>query len=186
VTDAAAPPRAGRDGGARDARTPNSGSGGAVASHGTGGAMNAINAMSATPPNTCPSADMDAIAGAHDVFVANNGKQPVDALTYTNVGATGAYAEVVSGWSKATGCKSDSDGTLCKTTYRAEKQVSGNLAPFNEDMSMVFAGPVELYRVAVYQPGANGWDRVAYWDPCTSEGLAFAGNKSWYECGGFV
>jgi hypothetical protein len=27
---------------------------------------------------------------------------------------------------------------------------------------------------------------VAYWDRCTTQGLAFVGNKAWYECGGFV
>jgi hypothetical protein len=50
----------------------------------------------------------------------------------------------------------------------------------------VFAGPVELYQVAVYVPGAAGWLRTAYWDRCLTSGLAFTGNKSWYECGGFV
>jgi hypothetical protein len=137
-------------------------------------------------PSACPAADMESVPGAHDTFVANTGKEAVSSLTYTNVGATGAYAEVVTGWSEATGCMHDSDGMLCKTTYRAEKHVSGELAPFDEEMTMVFAGPMELYRIAVYRPSADGWDRVAYWDPCTTSGLAFAGNKAWYECGGFV
>jgi hypothetical protein len=118
--------------------------------------------------------------------VANTGKQAVTAVTYTNVGATGSYAQVVTGWSKATGCVSDTDGTLCKNTYRAPKQVNGPLAPFNEEMTMVYAGPIELYQIAVYVPDGRTWKRTAYWDPCTTTGLAFAGNKSWYECGGFV
>src|SRR6185503_9820347 len=67
-------------------------------------------------------------------------------------------------------------------------QVSGALSPFNEDMSMVFAGPIELYQIGVYAPdaGGGGWRRTAYWDRCVSEGLVFAGNKHWYECAGFV
>jgi hypothetical protein len=65
-------------------------------------------------------------------------------------------------------------------------QVSGPLTPFNEDMSMVLGGPVELYQIAVYVPGGGDWQRTAYWDRCTTQGLAFVGNKSWYECGGFV
>jgi hypothetical protein len=133
----------------------------------------------------CPARNPPAPTGT-DTFVANTGKQAVKAITYTNVGASGAYAEVVDGWSKATGCVGDKDGTLCKTQYRMPKQVSGPLAPFDEEMSLVFAGPVELYQIAVYVPSASGWSRSAYWDPCTTEGLAFAGNKSWYECGGFV
>jgi hypothetical protein len=86
----------------------------------------------------------------------------------------------------ATGCVGDSDGTLCRTVYRQPKEVSGPLAPFNDDMSMVFAGPIELYQIAVYAPGQGGWQRTAYWDRCVTEGLVFAGNKHWYECAGFV
>ncbi|MFT3924209.1 MAG: DUF2403 domain-containing protein [Myxococcales bacterium] len=121
-----------------------------------------------------------------DKFVANTGKKAVAALTYTNVGAAGDYAQVVTGWSKATGCVGDKDGSLCRNTYRKPKHVEGPLAPFNEEMSLVFAGPVELYQVAVYAPDSASWKRTAYWDRCQSSGLAFTGNKSWYECGGFV
>ena len=53
-------------------------------------------------------------------------------------------------------------------------------------MSLVFGGPIELYQVAVYAPSASGWERQAYWDRCVTDGLVFAGNKSWYECAGFV
>jgi hypothetical protein len=137
-------------------------------------------------PLACAASDEGNVAVGKDTFVANSGKKEVSALTYTNVGASGSYAQVVSGWSKATGCVGDPDGTLCKTTYRQPKLVSGALAPFNEEMTLVFAGPVELYQVAVYVPGSGGWERQAYWDRCVTDGLAFAGNKSWYECAGFV
>jgi len=34
------------------------------------------------------------------------------------------------------------------------------------------------------------WDlqtvRVAYWDRCTTQGLAFVGNEQWYQCNGYV
>jgi hypothetical protein len=138
-----------------------------------------------TLPAACAASDAGNASPGHDTFVANTGKQATDAVTYTNVGASGAYAQVVTGWSKATGCVGD-DGTLCKSTYRKEKKVSGSLAPFNEEMSLVFAGPMELYQIAVYAPGAGGWVRSAYWDRCVTEGLAFAGNKHWYECAGNV
>ena len=43
---------------------------------------------------------------------------------------------------------------------------------------MVFSGPIDLYQVAAYEAGdRSGYDRVAYWDPCTTEGLAFVGNR---------
>jgi hypothetical protein len=53
-------------------------------------------------------------------------------------------------------------------------------------MTMVFSGPMDLYQLASYEPGAAGYQRVAYWDRCTTEGLAFVGNKAWYSCGGYV
>jgi hypothetical protein len=110
----------------------------------------------------------------------------ITSFTYTNVGSAGAYDKVVSGWSKATGCVKDTNGTLCNTEYRMPVQVSGPLTPFDEDLSMVFAGPIELYQIAVYTPSGATFQRTAYWDRCTTMGLAFVGNKSWYECGGFV
>jgi hypothetical protein len=64
--------------------------------------------------------------------------------------------------------------------------VSGPLVPFDEEMTMVFSGPMDLYQVAAYDPGSGGYQRVAYWDRCTTAGLAFVGNKAWYQCGGYV
>jgi hypothetical protein len=110
------------------------------------------------------------------VFVPNTGMTAVDAITYTNVGATGAYAKVTHNW-EAPAC----DGTCETRVYQA----SGPLAPFNEDQTMVFAGPVELYQVGVYHPGSGAWQRVAYWDRCTTQGLAIVSNKWWHPCGGF-
>lgn len=135
---------------------------------------------------SCPASDAGNVSHGQDVFTPNTGKAEVSALTYTNVGASGAYDQVVTGWSKATGCVGDTNGMLCDSEYRMPKQVSGPLAPFNEEMTPVFAGPVELYQIAVYVPGDDGWNRTAYWDRCTTDGLVFAGNKHWYECGGFV
>jgi Putative TOS1-like glycosyl hydrolase (DUF2401)/Glycine-rich protein domain (DUF2403) len=139
-----------------------------------------------TTPAACPASDDGARPLGADTFTPNTGKTAVTSLTYTHVGAAGAYAEVVSGWSKTTGCVGDSSGALCKTQYRAEKRVDGPLAPFDEEQTLVFAGPVELYRIGIYSPAGGAWRRTAYWDRCTSDGLVFAGNKHWYECGGFV
>lgn len=199
----AATPEAGANGGFPGAGGGSStaggtaGSGGAPASGGalttSGGASGSSGSPSGGSssggsggvPAVCPASDEGNAPGS-DPFVANTGKTEVSSLTYTNVGASGAYAQVVTGWSQATGCVHDTDGTLCKTVYRQEKQVSGALAPFDEEMSLVFAGPVELYQIAIYDAASDGWQREAYWDRCVTEGLVFAGNKSWYECGGFV
>ena len=69
---------------------------------------------------------------------------------------------------------------------KTPKAVSGPLVPFDDEMTMVLSGPMELYQVAAYQPGTGGYERVAYWDRCTTEGLAFVGNKAWYQCNGYV
>ncbi len=102
----------------------------------------------------------------------------VNAITYTNVGVAGSYDKVVSS-TMAPSCVSN----VCQKTPLS---VSGPLVPFDEEMTMVFSGPMELYQVAAYDPGADGYQRVAYWDRCTTEGLAFVGNKAWYQCGGYV
>lgn len=149
------------------------------------GAPPSANDAGASKP-ACPASTQGAAAMGKDTFVPNTGKSAVNAITYTNVGAAGAYAEVIDGWSKATGCMGDPDGTLCKSVYRKEKRVEGALAPFNEEQTVVFAGPTELYQLAVYAPRDGTWQRDAYWDRCRSEGLVFAGNKHWHECAGFV
>jgi hypothetical protein len=161
------------------------GTSGNTGTTGSGGAPSYFIA-DASPPASCPASDEGNVAAGKDSFVPNTGKTQVSALTYTNVGASGAYDQVVDGWSKATGCVGDTNGNLCNTVYRKPKHVSGSLAPFDDEMSMVFAGPTELYQIAVYAPGQGGWERTAYWDRCVTQGLVFAGNKSWYECAGFV
>ncbi len=102
----------------------------------------------------------------------------VNAITYTNVGATGSYDKVVSS-TMAPSCVAN----VCNKT---PEDVSGPLVPFDEEMTMVFSGPMDLYQVAAYDPAAGGYERVAYWDRCATTGLAFVGNKAWYQCGGYV
>lgn len=42
---------------------------------------------------------------------------------------------------------------------------TGNLAPFNEEMTFNFRGPMNLYNIAVFQPDASGatWTRKSSW-----------------------
>jgi hypothetical protein len=102
----------------------------------------------------------------------------VSAITYTNVGASGSYDKVVTS-TVAPSCVAN----VCDKTSKAE---SGPLVPFDEEMTMVFSGPMDLYQVAAYAPITAGYERVAYWDRCTTAGLAFVGNKAWYQCNGYV
>jgi hypothetical protein len=102
----------------------------------------------------------------------------VDAITYTNVGTAGSYGQVVNS-TVAPSC-------IPNTCDKTQKSVSGPLVPFDDEMTMVFSGPMDLYQIAAYEPGSGGYTRVAYWDRCTTEGLAFVGNKQWYQCNGYV
>ena len=168
-----------------------SGAGASSASTGTGGsgassASGASTSSSGTSDGGLPAACPASAAGDTPAGQDTTSPGSTTSFTYTNVGSAGAYDKVVDGWSKATGCTSDPNGMLCDTVYRMPVEVSGPLTPFDEDMSMVFGGPTELYQLAVYTPSGGDWQRTAYWDRCTTEGLAFVGNKHWYECGGFV
>jgi Putative TOS1-like glycosyl hydrolase (DUF2401)/Glycine-rich protein domain (DUF2403) len=127
-------------------------------------------------PADCPASDVGNSPLGQDTPDPTG--TPVDAITYTNVGASGSYDQVVDS-TVAPSCVPD----VCDKTPKA---VSGPLVPFDDEMTMVFSGPMELYQVAAYQPGTGGYTRVAYWDRCTTEGLAFVGNKAWYQCNGYV
>ncbi len=128
------------------------------------------------PPSSCPASDVGNTALGQDTPDPTG--TAVAAITYTNVGVAGSYDQVVDS-TVAPSCTPN----VCDKTAKA---VSGPLVPFDDEMTMVFSGPMDLYQVAAYEPGASGYDRVAYWDRCTTTGLAFVGNKQWYQCNGYV
>ncbi len=127
-------------------------------------------------PADCPASDVGNTPLGQDTPDPTG--TAVDAITYTSVGAAGSYDQVVTSTVAPT-CVAN----VCDKTAKA---VSGPLVPFDDEMTMVLSGPMELYQVAEYEPAAGGYQRVAYWDRCTTEGLAFVGNKAWYACNGFV
>lgn len=132
--------------------------------------------LTATVPADCPESDVGNTPLGTDTPDPTG--TAVTAITYTNVGAIGSYDRVVT----STVAPACTPGVCDK----AATPVGGPLAPFTEEMTLVFSGPIELYQLAVYNPGAGGYERVAYWDRCTTEGLAFVGNDAWYSCGGYV
>jgi hypothetical protein len=131
--------------------------------------------LGVTPP-ACGASDVGNMALGTDTPDATG--TAVAAITYTNVGVAGSYDRVVTSTVAPT-CVAN----VCQKTATA---VSGPLVPFDEEMTMVFSGPMDLYQVAAYVPGAAGYQRVAYWDRCVTDGLAFVGNKAWYQCNGYV
>lgn len=74
--------------------------------------------------------------------------QSITALKYTSVGGSGSYQQVTD---MLPGVFPSCDVTP-SCIQNQTVNVSGNLAPFDEDVSVVFAGPMNLYNIAVYQP----------------------------------
>ncbi|KAJ3531737.1 hypothetical protein NM688_g7532 [Phlebia brevispora] len=85
----------------------------------------------------------------------------LSALKYTNVGGSGSYNQVtnmIAGqWPSCTANPS---------CIQSSVSVSGPLAPFDEDMTFIFRGPMTLYSIAIYQPSsadASTWELVSIW-----------------------
>ncbi|TBU26747.1 putative TOS1-like glycosyl hydrolase-domain-containing protein [Dichomitus squalens] len=85
----------------------------------------------------------------------------LSALKYTKVGSTGSYnqvTDIIPGTFPT--CSAN---PFCITT---PKQISGNLAPFDDEMTVVFRGPMNLYDIAVYQStnaSSASWNKVSSW-----------------------
>jgi len=41
--------------------------------------------------------------------------------------------------------------------------VSGPLAPFSDDLTLAFRGPMTVFRVSAYEPSGSNWNRVSDW-----------------------
>lgn len=97
-------------------------------------------------------------------------------LKYTGVGGQGSYQQVVS--------MPPGEWPSCNVNpscVKSTKTVSGNLAPFNEDQSVVFEGPMTLYNIAVYQPpqpdDTSAWSLVSSWKANSApDNLVFMNN----------
>ncbi|CDO77599.1 hypothetical protein BN946_scf184936.g24 [Trametes cinnabarina] len=94
-------------------------------------------------------------------LVAASTQGSLSALKYTHVGGPGEYNQVTD---IIPGTFPTCDANpFCITQ---PKQISGNLAPFDDEMTVVFRGPITIDNIAVYQPtnssGAT-WKQVSSW-----------------------
>ncbi|TFY69987.1 hypothetical protein EVJ58_g75 [Rhodofomes roseus] len=110
-------------------------------------------------------------------------------LKYTSVGGSGSYNKVTDlvpgDWPSCT--VSD----YCQTE---SVTVSGNIAPFAEELTVAFRGPMTISNIAVYQPSnssAATWSQVSSWTAGgAANNLVFMNNKGgglsgeWSVCGG--
>ena len=62
------------------------------------------------------------------------------------------------------------------------------MAPFDEELTLVFRGPMELSNLAVYYPGgpSSAWTRESYWTPDTTSNLVWFNNRGGGESGVFT
>lgn len=156
-------------------------SGAANGSSGTGSSSSGSGGGSAA---SCPASDALALEDLGDDTPDGTGT-PESVITIENVGGTGEYPRV-------TAMNPGTFGQACPEDkcVKETKQVSGPLAPFNEELTVNFRGPMELYDIGVYEPGGSGWGRVSHWNRCTSENITFMNNKGggasgqWTPCGG--
>ncbi|RPD57449.1 hypothetical protein L226DRAFT_490738 [Lentinus tigrinus ALCF2SS1-7] len=85
----------------------------------------------------------------------------LSALKYTKVGSTGSYDQVTN---ILPGTFPTCDvSPFCVTET---KEISGNLAPFDDEMTIAFRGPMTVYNIAVYQPtnsSSASWKQVSSW-----------------------
>lgn len=87
----------------------------------------------------------------------------LSALKYTSVGGSGSYKQVTN----------MIPGTFPSCTVnpsciQSSKSVSGNLAPFDEDITFNFRGPMQINNIAVYQPAsasASTWKLTSSFTP---------------------
>ncbi|KAI0629650.1 putative TOS1-like glycosyl hydrolase-domain-containing protein [Trametes polyzona] len=106
----------------------------------------------------------------------------LSALKYTNVGGEGTYNEVTD---IIPGTFPTCDANpFCVTK---PKQISGKLAPFDDEMTVAFRGPLTLYNIAVYQPSNSSgatWKKTSSWAANEQpNNLVFMNNMGGQESG---
>jgi len=129
-----------------------------------------------------------AVAQSPANLVASSLSGALSALTYTNVGGSGSYNQVTQ---LVPGSWPSCD--VSPSCVTSPKSVSGNLAPFDEDMTVVFRGPMTIQNIAVYQPDSDAttWNLVSSWAQGSQpNNLVFMNNNGggasgeWSVCGG--
>jgi len=118
---------------------------------------------------------------------------PVQAIQYLNVGGTGTYPQVENMIPNSPGvwneCPAPPPGTDPSVCITSPAQCSSSLAPFDEDLTIAFRGPMQVYNVGVYVPGDNTWDLTSYWDTTNTinQNLVWMNNAGdWSICQGWA
>lgn len=85
-----------------------------------------------------------------------------------DVGGAGTYDEIMS-----MPCM----GGSVPECIRKPKQVSGCLAPFDEEQTLKLRGPMDIQEIGVWYPNGASWNRVSYYNQGgTMNNIVFMGN----------
>ena len=119
--------------------------------------------------------------------------QAKSSVTVTSVGGSGVYGRVVN-------MNPGVFGQACPSNQCVQQDtpVAGSLAPFNDEVSVSFRGPLILSNVAVYEPSStdddDDWTQVSVYardSPELDSNVVFLNNKGdgdtsgiWTSCGG--
>ncbi|CAM9199787.1 unnamed protein product [Choristocarpus tenellus] len=106
----------------------------------------------------------------------------------TNVGGSGYYDDITNMFD-GTGMSCSNYDSSCVTEATC---VSGALAPFDEEISLAFRGPLNIHNIAWYEGEATSLMLSSRWTPTFSDNLVFMKNLgavegcagTWSICGG--
>eukprot|EP01117_Protostelium_nocturnum_P010666 TRINITY_DN3840_c0_g1_i1.p1 TRINITY_DN3840_c0_g1~~TRINITY_DN3840_c0_g1_i1.p1 ORF type:complete len:531 (+),score=159.08 TRINITY_DN3840_c0_g1_i1:206-1798(+) len=122
----------------------------------------------------------------------------VNSIRYSNVGGSGTYPQItrMDPGDFAGGC--DTATEKANACVKQDKTVSGPLSPFDDEVTVVFRGPMNIRKIAVYQPSNQDSTRDSTWNQVSSftansanpNNLVFMNNMgggksgTWSICGG--
>ncbi|CAM9655367.1 unnamed protein product [Discosporangium mesarthrocarpum] len=126
-------------------------------------------------------------AGTGAAQDVQEGSTAITGVVITNVGGSGNYEDVVQISEGGFPCP-DVDAACVKE----DVCVSGSLAPFDEEVSLVFRGPMNIHNIAWYEGDESSLTRTSRWKPTKSVNTIFMKNLgglegcagSWTPCGG--
>ncbi|KAK3396573.1 putative TOS1-like glycosyl hydrolase-domain-containing protein [Sordaria brevicollis] len=95
--------------------------------------------------------------------------QKIDQVIYTNVAHTGEYQEVEYMNEETGECR----------FAAVNRTFAGEMAPFNEPVTLIFRGPIHLKQLAIYHPTGSSYTRNHHYHAASqsTSGLTFLGNR---------
>eukprot|EP00904_Undaria_pinnatifida_P006640 jgi/Undpi1/3105/HiC_scaffold_15.g06479.m1 len=141
-----------------------------------------------SPVAAVNASDVVAVPGNSQSGVVDRDASEITNVVLTNLGGTGTYQDVMSMADGEINCPDEEAACV-----KEELTVTGPLAPFDEGVSVVFRGPMNLHNIVWYQERNSSLAKASSWTPTSSDNLVFMNNLGGTEgcsgaftfCGGF-